>query len=177
MNLLDFFIIITLIGVFAGAFMVDIWRSLGTLIALFAGVIGPDAFGATVGSLLSRWISGMSPWTAELVGFLLSLLIVTAATLYVLVRSFRAWGASHRRRLEYQGGFPLLLAIMSVAVVVKAGARTVGRWPPQETSTLEMRQFRESALLPATIEVSAHTYSVTASWIPGSTPSLIAPAN
>jgi hypothetical protein len=128
----------------------------------------------------------MSPWTAELIGFLLALLIVTAATLYVLVRSFRVWGETHRWRIEYQGGFPLLvaaillaglLAIMSVAVVVKARARTVDRLPPQETPTLAMRQFRESALLAVTIEVSDHIYSVTASWIPGSTPSLITPAD
>jgi hypothetical protein len=128
----------------------------------------------------------VSIWTADLLGYLISLAAVTALAVYLLTRSFRGWSAAYRRRFDYRGGLPFmivtilvarLLAIESVTVLVKVTARTDDQMPPLETPTLAMRQFEESSLPSTAIEVSDYIDGAAGSWIPGSTPSLLAPSD
>lgn len=184
MNFLDVLIILFVVSVFIVIFFGGLWKALASLVALWVGLIGADIFGNLVGSLLSNVIPGIERWTADLIGFILSFLIVGGIILYLALRSFRTFSERSGYRLDIRGGFPVLLAtvflacvvsLASVTVVIELSSRTLSDIPPGESPDLVTEQFRGASLRPATERISEYVYNATGSWVPGGTPSVLAP--
>jgi hypothetical protein len=55
MNILDVFIVFSLVAAFAGVFMTGLWRARGMPVALYIGLIGADILGSAVAG---RFIAG-----------------------------------------------------------------------------------------------------------------------
>jgi hypothetical protein len=184
MNFLDVLIIIAMIAVFAGVFFSGLSRALAALVALWLGLIAADIFGGVLGRLLYDQVPGIERWTADVIGFLLALIISTVLILYVTLRSFRTLSARSGYRFDVRGGAPVLLAtillaavvaLASVTVVVQVTARTIDDIPRDERPGFAVRQYEEAALRPATERIASHVYDATGSWVPGGAPSLLAP--
>ncbi len=184
MNLLDILIILFLVSAFVVIFFAGLWKALASLAALWVGLVGADIFGNLLGSLLHGIIPGIERWTADLIGFVLSFLIVAGIILYLALRSFRTISERSGYRLDIRGGLPVLLAtvflacvvsIASVTVVIELASRTISDIPPGERPDFVTEQFHEAAFRPATEQIADYIYDATGSWVPGGTPSVLAP--
>ena len=184
MNFLDILIILALVAVFVAVFFSGLRRALAALIALWIGLIGADIFGNPIGALLYRIIPGIERWTADLIGFILAFILVSIAIMYLALRSFRTLSARSGYRFELRGGPPVLIltillacvvALGSVTVLVELTARTLDDIPAHESPDFAQRQYNEATLRPATETISRYIYDATGSWVPGGTPSVLAP--
>ena len=184
MNLLDVLIVAALVSVFIAVFFAGLWRALASLVALWVGLIGADIFGNPLGSVLRSLIPGVERWTANLIGFVLAFIIVAALVMYLAVRSFRTISQRSGYRFDLRGGAPILIAtialacivsLASVTVFVELAGRTIDDIPTDETPAFAARQYHNAALRPATERISVYVYDATGSWVPGGTPSVLAP--
>jgi hypothetical protein len=184
MNLLDALILLALVAVFIAVFFAGLWKALASLVSLWVGLIGADLFGAPLGSILHGLIPGVERWTANLIGFVLAFLIVGAGILYLALRSFRTLSARSGYRYDNRGGMPVLLAtillacvvsLASVTVIVELTSRTLEDIPAGERPHFASRQYQDATLRPATERMSEYIYDATGSWVPGGTPSVLAP--
>jgi hypothetical protein len=184
MNLLDILIVLFLVSVFAVVFFSGLWRALSSLVALWVGLVGADLFGNPIGSLLYNLIPGIERWTANLIAFVLSFLIIGSVVLYLALRSFRTFSERSGYRFDLRGGVPVLLAtillacvvsLASVTVIVELTARTLDDIPAGERPDFATRQYYEASLRPATERIADYVYNATGSWVPGGAPSVLAP--
>lgn len=184
MNLLDILIVVALVAIFGVVFFAGLARALVTLLALWIGLIGADIFGNLIGDLLGGVIPNIEPWTADLIGFLLSFAIIAVLVVYLAIRSFRTLSARSRHRLDQRGGAPvmaltvvlaLIVSLASVTVFVELVSESIEEIPEGERPTFAARQYEEASLRPATERVATYVYDATGSWVPGGAPSVLAP--
>jgi hypothetical protein len=184
MNLLDALILLALVAVFIAIFFAGLWKALASLVALWVGLIGADLFGVPLGRILHGLIPGVERWAANMIGFVLAFLIVGAVILYLALRSFRTLSERSGYRYDVRGGMPVLLAtillacvvsLASVTVIVELTSRTLDDIPAADRPHFAARQYQNATLRPATERMSEYIYDATGSWVPGGTPSVLAP--
>jgi hypothetical protein len=184
MNFLDVLIMVALVGVFVVVFFAGLWKALASIVALWVGLIGADLFGNAIGALLYRVVPEMERWTGNLIGFVLSFLIIGAVVLYLALRSFRTLSERSGYRFDIRGGMPVLLvtillacvvSLASVTVIVELTSRTLDDIPTGESPDFAARQYQDATLRPATERIGEYVYNATGSWVPGGAPSVLAP--
>jgi hypothetical protein len=68
-----------------------------------------------------------------------------------------------------------VVSLASVTVIVELTSRTLDDIPAADRPHFAARQYQNATLRPATERMSEYIYDATGSWVPGGTPSVLAP--
>lgn len=185
MNWVDLVVLVIFLVVFTLGFFGGLGRALAAIIAVFVGLVSAGVFYRALGSAISGLFSTIPDWVAQLVGFFIVAIVIGAAALYALIWSFRITPLRTRRVLELRGGFPAVLFVALLSVVLAIGVITplaqVTDWsarqiPVSGTSVTVRRELDESVLMTQALRLAPYLYDGVGSWIPGSPPTILRPA-
>src|SRR5579884_1553316 len=110
---------------FALAFFVGIARTVAMLIALVLGLLSASIGYATLGRELQTILTPISVDMAQLIAFVVLLIVVSLIAFYLVVRSFSTRRLRTRVPLEGRGGLPGSLVLVVLAAVLAGGVVVV----------------------------------------------------
>lgn len=186
MNILDLLILAIFAGVIATGFFVGIGRALSAIVAIYFATVMAATFYEPLGAALERIVSGISPDTARLVGFLLLFGFAATGIGYVIIRTVESVSASNRFViLNNIGGAALgiivavvtiTLSITVTVILIQALAQTTIDAADGTVLASLRSQIRGSELAPVFLNLLPYVTTIVEPWFPGGLPPILTAA-
>ncbi len=183
-NVIDILLVLAFLGIVTLGFFGGVVRLLFVLVALYLGVIVAGLFYVPIGLNLSRSLSAIDPFTAELLSFFLLMIGATVAISFSLLKTFATLRLPrYLAGLDQTGGAALGVIAATFTVVVTTVVMRFFFGLVTETAAKGIQvspvlfslalQLRASFLARYFVELSAPLFVLIVPWFPNGLPAIL----